>query len=109
MHSVIHTLRSPDPNTTPFEVTPCGGDIRVKEGAALDYHADPGSAGNATYELLIHADDGNLGNDTLVVRIHVADVDEPPEVLRFCFYIFDRDKNGYIEARARAARHTAPV
>lgn len=22
---------------------------------------------------------------------------EPPEILRFCFYIFDRDKNGYIE------------
>ena len=39
VHSVIHTLSSPDPNTTPFEVAACGGDIRVKEGAALDYHA----------------------------------------------------------------------
>ena len=38
---------------------------------------------------------------------------EPQEILRFCFYIFDRDKNGYImkeelELMLRVLYHIVP-
>ena len=78
-----------------FEIGRTTGQIRVADGAALDY-----DQGQRSYTLTVTADDGFGGTDTVDVTINLTDVNEPPDATDDAPPRFDEDTTVTIDVLA---------
>ena len=53
--------------------------------------------GDGIFELLDITHAGNIGFGEFIQSIVVMCLFEYEEIMKYCFYVFDKDKNGYVE------------
>ena len=73
------------------------GVITVNDFFNKILHVQRGMFGDAVFELVDTEDNEKIEFGEFVQATCTYCMFEPPEVLKFCFYIFDKDKNGYID------------
>ena len=73
------------------------GVITVNDFFTKILHCQRGMFGDAVFELVDTEDNEKIEFGEFVQATCTYCMFEPPEVLKFCFYIFDKDKNGYID------------